>query len=229
MSLHLPSPTQPPSFQPGCIEQVEELTLFAFVELFKNQIVSLLNQLGKKQHINMEGAHIYTDEIPAIMHFAQMKIAALLKEFLLNAEKGHSVSTMLFVDDYHPVQHVLDIDAYCVLAKQYGLEFDSVVLETAMVASAQHNHQKLQSAGKTKINNGYSVLSPGGQHLIKPDGELSCGLLDATLSVKKLESADAGVIVLPYDYKSEQKNMRTILKALLQLHGQPGVIHSFLT
>lgn len=231
------------------MEQAQQFSVESFTVAYRQQITSLLHKIGSKsQKINLEGGHIYSDEVPTLQHCIQLRIMAMFRDIIIAA--GHEVSTMLFVDNYHPTNHTLDVSEYVILASQFGVTFDEVVMEADLVSIAEQNHLLLVASGKTKMKEGISVLAKTGAHLKKSDGELSCGLLDATLSAKKLTKSDTGVIILPIDndltepgsgylsadkaatpheYKAQQKNMRNILQALLQIKGQQGAIHSFFT
>lgn len=203
-----------------------------FADKYKQEIATVIKQLRAFCHqaIDLEGGHIYSDEAINDHYVDQLRKTALLKDILMNSGHGFDVQTTLFIDNYHPTEHKLNVPAYKKVAEMQGLHFDQVFFEAAMVPQAQNHIQTLQAAGLTKPHDGTLALKTG-EHLIKADDSLSCGVLDATLSKEKLQRAAAGVIVLPDEYKAQQKNMRAILKAIFAAQGeQPsGPICSFFT
>lgn len=210
----------------------QELTLGNFADKYKQEITAVIKQLRAfcGQAIDLEGGHIYSDESISEHYVGQLRKTALLKDILMNSGHGFDVETTLFVDNYHPTEHTLSIPSYLKMAAMQGLNFDHVFFEAAMVPQAEKHIQTLQAAGATKMHNDNLALKTG-EHLIKADGSLSCGVLDATLSKTKLARVAAGVIVLPDEYKAQQRNMRAILKALFAAEKQPesGPICSFFT
>lgn len=209
-----------------------ELNAANFADKYQQQIKALIDQLralcGKT--LDLEGGHIYSDDAITDHYIAELRATALLQEIILNSGHGFDVETTLFVDNYHPEVHSLDVPAYLRIAKEQGLHFDKVLFEADMAQTASGYVQTLQDAGLTKMQNGNLCLITG-EHLVKDDDTLSCGVLDATLSQHKLSSVDGAVIVLPHEYKSQQKNMKAIFKALqgLQNGNQGGQVWSFFT
>lgn len=215
---------------PQC--EAHGLTLGNFADQYKQEIYAVIKQLrgfcGKT--IDIEGGHIYSDDKITEHYAGQLRQTALLQDILANSGYGFDIQTTLFVDNYHPAEHTLNVAAYRKIASDQGLHFDQVMFEAAMVPEAEVHIQTLQEAGMTKIQNG-NISLQSGEHLVKTDSSLSCGILDATLSKSKLERSAAGVIVLPNDYKSQQRNMRTILSAIFAATGetQSGPMCAFFT
>ncbi len=211
---------------------LQGLTLGNFADKYKQEISALIKNLRAfcNQTLDLEGGHIYSDEEVTSNHIVQLRKTSLLKEILMNCGYGLDIETTLFIDNYHPSEHILDVVDYIKMAALQGLSFDNVFFEAEMSSAAELHIEDLKQAGFTKIHNGNLSLNTG-EHLIKADSSLSCGILDATLSSEKLKRTSAGVIVLPNEYRGEQKNMKAILKALLKAGGDPSVnlFHSFFT
>ena len=196
-------------------------------EINTQKLESILEKISKAKarKVMLEGGHIYTDEKPNREHALNLKFTQLLKTIL--ESRGHIVNTMLFIDDYHPKEHILDTRSYIHYAESFGIEFDQVVLESSLVGTAIQIRNALLSYGLASQTGNMSTLNQRRIHLTKEDGLPSCALLDATLSAMKLKQHDTGVTVLPGSYANQQRNMRTILRHVLKICGTSGEVHLF--
>ena len=165
----------------------------------------------KPQVVCVEAAHIYTNETPGDDHFFCAQVGARVVEAL--SSNGARIVKMLFIDDYHPSpeEATLNLPVYISRLKQAGFTPDTVVTESSLADSACRlleslNGQIVERGGKLCLNESNLVL-------IAEDGTLSCNLLDATLYLEKFRNFDFSVTVLPEVYKTQQKNVRKLLKA----------------
>lgn len=180
-----------------------------------NELLTTLDRIGAHR-IVVEGGHIYMDEVPTYKHYNELKKTALLTAFL--KKHGRTVIGLLFIDDYHPEDNTLDVDAYCNEAARLGWDIDHIAYESDMVPLASTMLKTLQRIARVVPLEEGLVLSRGSRkvHLKTPEnGDFSCALLDAALNWVKFDILEAHSIVnvLPRRWHGQQRNTRDILRS----------------
>ena len=164
----------------------------------------------KPRVICVEAAHIYTNETPSDDHFFCAQVGSRVVEAI--SGNGSSIVKMLFIDDYHPAESILDLDAYIGKLERAGFTPDEVMRESSLTESA---HRLLESLnGQTVKREGKTYLDEPNLFLVGADGTLGCNLLDAALYLEKFEKFDFSVTILPETYRSQQNGVRRLLKVL---------------
>jgi hypothetical protein len=192
--------------------------LAIFEEQFRQHLTELLATLDRigAQDLVVEGGHIYGDDVPTDRHWDEMRKTALLTAFL--EKYGHTVTGLLFIDDYHPEKNTLDVDAYCNEAARLGWDIDHIVYENDMIPLADTMLKTLHRVARVMPEGDGFILNRGARrvHLKTPDkGDWSCALLDAALNWLKFDSLEAHAVinVLPRQWRGQQRNTRDILRA----------------
>lgn len=195
------------------------------LERFQTQHKASLTVLGKGlkgarvKNIVLEGGHIYTDETPGTTHDVDIRTTALLGAHL--SRNGYKVKNVLMVDDFHPTEHRLDVGAYTQHAAELGWHIDHLVMESALAPIAQAVTERLIGMGVTRPEGNGLILDDGrkGAHLLVPsDGQWSCAVLDAALTIVKFKvlGGEGVVNVLSNEMKGQQRNTRQIVKAVVE-------------
>lgn len=174
-----------------------------------NRIIEFVRK-NDIRSVCIEAAHIYSDEKVNTEHLQSAKLGAELSK-LLDSEKV-LVKNMLFIDDYHPKSHILNINEYLDMLVSQGFIPDLVVWEKDLALMATNLTYSLN--GQTQKEAGRISLIKPNLTLINADGELSCNILDATLYASKFSLFQLSITVLPATFKGQQKNVRKVLKAL---------------
>lgn len=207
----------------GALHPLDEgilIELLSFELAYKHELAVLVSSLktAKVRKIILEGGHIYGDEEPGEKHFNDMKLTGLLRAHLL--QQGFGVESLLMVDDFHPAENTLDVEAYKAAALQVGWPIDHLAFESEMAPLAEAMIETLKQLGKVAAQGNGLVLNDGrmGAHLLTPEnGELSCAVLDSALSLVKYRilKGQAVVNVLDRGLKGQQRNTRQIVRAVL--------------
>ncbi len=199
-------------------QTLEDLASFELT--YKHELAVLVSSLktAKVRKLILEGGHIYGDEEPGEKHFSDMKLTGLLRAHLL--QQGFDVESLLMVDDFHPAENTLDVDAYKAAALAVGWPIDHLAFESEMAPLAEAMIETLRKLGKVAAQGDGLVLNDGrmSAHLLTPEkGELSCAILDSALSVIKYRILKGqGVVnVLDRGLKGQQRNTRQIVRAVL--------------
>jgi len=176
--------------------------------------------------VTIEAAHIYLDEdlndpgIASSLRY-QARLAGRLCQRLQDV--GISTTRVLFVDDYNvdpavsrenfSPRQLLD------LVTSEGYSPDVLLYEADMVPLAKKIIEALGSQGLTSTKDDNLLLTRKSVNLYDPTTDrLSCAMLDAALSLVKLEHCGEGAVnVLPkmsqsgMGYRHQQLKMRTIV------------------
>lgn len=176
---------------------------------------------GNGRSWDVEAAHIYTDEVPDIGHlvgaYIGMQAANILKSY------GIGVHRTLFIDNFHPNAHTLDIAKYIGLIEEHGFKPDRIVMESDLEREALTRViDPLKSANLSAMNkHGALVLPPPkrGREVVlvtspEKGSKVSCAALDAALYLKKADGAHVCVTILDAKWKREQINTRRVLRNL---------------
>ncbi len=199
------------------MEKEEQQEYDEFLEENKQRIDNIIRtfrELGIKK-ICLEGGHIYTDEPPAKQHFYSIKVTSFLKKVFEG--EGFEVTTLLLVDDYNPLENDgFSLEEYLDSAREIGLDFEHVLMESEMVDIAKIMLQTLENLNLVTEREGMKILGKNKANLIDAKtGKFSCALLDAALTILKLKNfGDCTVNVLERSYKSQQRNVKRILGEL---------------
>lgn len=172
---------------------------------------------GPQSLLSLDGGHIYTDQAIDSSHLDGLAYTAQIQKHL--TKQGIPTQTHLLIDDYNvdPNKACFDSDQYLALAEKLGLQFDHVTYESSLVPLATQILQTLQQTQRVIQGAGPTLKAKtnGKPMLIKPNGDHSCSLLDATFTQQKgLHGANACLNVLPSEYKPQQKNLQRILDLL---------------
>lgn len=185
-------------------------------------------------HICLEGGHIYADETVTPELESAIHATALAKRHL--TRNGFAVTSVLLVDDYHPLPHerTLDYLWYLRFCASKGLGFNYIAYEAQLVPLAHAIVEWLLRQRRAVSTSSCSAvhLLHRNVELIK-EGRCSCALLDAALYYTKLQYAGkACVTVLPalptrrsqhasMVFRSQQKKTRVVLSAVLDFRAVP--------
>jgi len=166
----------------------------------------------------IEAAHFYTSYTPEDIQVKCLE-GARIGGWYAQAFKsgGFTVDTMLFVDDYNPQFEdkpvgIVTVKQYLEQLEKVGFVPEKVVYESSLAQRAQEILEQLKKEGKCYEAKGEWTLSSNIE--LKKGEHLSCALLDAVLTERKLQEADLVVNVLPAFWKSQQKNMTKVAKAI---------------
>jgi len=205
-----------------------------FDQFLNNYDLSLLKSYTEGvSEVCLEGGHIYADEILSLSHLEQLDIASKLRGYL--ADIGIDVFPMLFVDDFHGVDHKLHLSTYLEIAQKLGLDFKVVISEKSLVPLAEEMLKTLDSTQHIIHKDGKQFLKHKKKPLLKTaNGELTCSMLDSALTKIKKESFACSVNVLPgntdKDYKKQQYYTKQIIRKYfdIDLQTEPP-FYTFLT
>lgn len=193
------------------------------IEKLQTQLnfIPALTSDKQKPVVCVEAGHIYTDESPTIRH----EIGAIVGKNVSNILEGLGVQVqrMLFVDDYHPTTHSLDLDSYQKLLAERGFVADKVVMESSLNDAAEDVITLLQDKSLIDVKkNGAIILKK--THKKEKDivlrkspemgGAPACAALDTALYLKKSESTGVCVTILHDEWKEQQSGVKKVLKAL---------------
>ncbi|MCL2173960.1 hypothetical protein FWH58_01515 [Candidatus Saccharibacteria bacterium] len=192
--------------------------------------------------VAIESAHIYLDET----FESELVVEELKKEILLAQElrsrlgrAGIMATDVLFIDDYHSESEADLSKIHSLIHSINGLGYnpEHIVLEKEMFPLAQEICENLVSRGLTvEVATGDEKTILLARHNVelftfdKDDqtGQASCALLDAALSLVKLQFIGDGIVnILPrysqngMSYRGQQRSMRDILKEFLNIRVVP--------
>lgn len=164
----------------------------------------------------VEAAHIYMDEVPGDEHDFSASLGAQLAKELELADC--LVTKMLFVDNINPnpLEFTLDVNRYRDRLQQKGFAPDIVALEAALELSARNLLESLESSDIHRKDD--QVFLNHRNILLMDHNRPSCCLLDAAMYVAKLSIFELVITVLQGKYRSQQKKVRKILRALGYTH-----------
>lgn len=162
----------------------------------------------------VEAAHFYAERglDPLALLGAQLAID-LVNEI---AGWGKEVEQMLFVDDIGYKQKEPDISNELELLGGIGYTPKQIVYESSLVASGETLIGQLVRAGKTKVHGGRLKLTKGFFPLRGKAGNSnspSCEVLDSVLYIRKLQSAQGAITILPESYYTQQDKTRKVLQS----------------
>lgn len=158
-----------------------------------------------------EAGHYYTSKGPTEWSAIGWKIMQEIK-------KNRGDSSMLFIDDIHPIE-TLHPDEQTAPLIDFNPDPTFIVLESAMKRLALDVLQELKGLSKRKKakqskKSGSWFLSTF--PLTDPEGRPLCVLLDAALSVYKNQLGfEQTVNLLPSHYYGQQANLKKILSRIL--------------
>lgn len=170
------------------------------------------------QRVVLEAAHIYTDGTPGIDQQAGAIWAKGIIEIL-----PQPIHKVLFIDDVHPDNHTLNIEAYKNWLAEQGYPIDETVLESTLKPNAHQLLSKVRQivpkkkfAQSKEIRGSEGLWTNTGKVPLLVAGEPSCCLLDASLYLKKFEVGDACITVLPFNgiqkYVEQQSQTLALLR-----------------
>lgn len=125
--------------------------------------------------------------------------------------------TMLFIDDYHGLKELIEIERVSELA-DFPFHSDHIVYEASLFAEAERIFQMLMvlsSRRRPREKVDGSWLLNGSIKLKYPSGKFSCVMLDAGLCLRKMLIFSEAINVVPCHYEAEQRNLLVILKKVM--------------
>ncbi len=157
----------------------------------------------------IEAGHYYQAKGPTIWSVVGWRVMEEMRQF--------SDQTMLFIDDFHGVDDLLDEERRCSVV-EFDPEVDHCVFEASMVAEAVVIFQMLmglsKKQGRPRFKRRDSTWNLNGSIRLKHgDGRFTCVMLDAGLCLYKGGLGfTEGVNVVPVYCESEQRNLLRILR-----------------
>lgn len=183
----------------------------------KEELLEKISEYTKSAgNVVVEAAHIYADQEPNGEHSAGAIVASKVLQRVYS-----STQRLLFIDDFHPQQFLLNVDSYHAWLASYGFVVDQTVFESELVPEAHLLLAKIKDVVVSKKKLSYSkdnsssvgLWTPRGKvPLITQGGKPSCYLLDAALYTKKAGIGDLALTILPESYLDQQLKTLAVLR-----------------
>lgn len=170
------------------------------------------------QTVIVEAAHIYADKEPGMEQQAGARWAS---EVLASLKQ--STHKTLLVDDIHVTSPKLDIAFYKAWLEKQGYPVDEVVLESVLKPDAYQvlaqvkesvPSKKIAVSKETKGSEG--LWTQAGKVPLLVAGQPSCCLLDAAFYMRKFQTGELCITVLPFkgdqNYVEQQQQTLALLK-----------------
>lgn len=162
----------------------------------------------------VEAAHFYAEGglDPLALLGAQLAIG-LVNEM---TGWGARVEHMLFVDDIGCKQREPDISHELASLGAIGYNPTQIVYESSLVVDGESLIGQLVQSDKTKEHSGRLKLKNGFFPIRGKAGNSnspSCEVLDSVLYIRKLQSAQGAVTILPESYYTQQDKTRKVLQS----------------
>lgn len=187
-------------------------------EHMKEVLHQIKEYVAPAQTVVIEAGHIYADKVPGL---EQQAGAIWASEILVSLSQ--TTHRTLLIDDIHIVNATLDVGCYTLWLAKQGYPVDEIILESILKPESHQLLAKIKEIippkkiATSKTNHGSEGLwTEAGKVPLLVSGQPSCCLLDAALYLKKFQTGEYCVTVLPFTGDQKYVEQQQLTLALLK-------------